>query len=118
MILNLQADTAAIGGAATYCCSKAALTMLTKCSALELAKHNIRANCVRPTAMQTRLMSDIDKKCDPEMYKDAMELLGRRVLKKPLETFHVADLVLFLSGPQSCMMTGEAVTIDCGFSIG
>jgi len=37
----------------TYCASKAAVDMLTKCMAVELGPHKIRVNSVNPTLVMT-----------------------------------------------------------------
>ena len=43
------------GGVATYCAAKAAVDMLTKCAALDLAPFGIRANAVNPGLVLTEL---------------------------------------------------------------
>jgi len=111
-----QGDDNPLPGSSTYCCSKAALTMLTKCSAAELGQHNIRVNCVRPTGMDTAMQGNVAQN-HPEIFQEFIPLAKRQVIKERLKTTNVADLVLFLSSPQSAMITGEGVAIDCGFTV-
>ena len=42
-------------GLVSYCMSKAGLEMLTKSTALELARFGVRANCVSPSYVNTNL---------------------------------------------------------------
>lgn len=44
---------------ANYCASKAGVVHLTKAMAVELAKHNIRINCVSPGYIQTDLIATL-----------------------------------------------------------
>ena len=44
---------------ANYCASKAGVVHLTKAMAVELAKHNIRVNCVSPGYIQTDLIATL-----------------------------------------------------------
>src|SRR5689334_22669101 len=60
-IVNISSisDSVACPGLAMYSCSKAAVTMLTKASALELGPYGIRVNCVRPAMVQTEAVGRI-----------------------------------------------------------
>ena len=42
-------------GASDYCVSKAGVWMLTKCGAIELARHGIRVNAVGPGYIKTSM---------------------------------------------------------------
>ena len=42
-------------GLASYCMSKAALEMMTKSAALELAKYSVRVNCVSSSVLNTNM---------------------------------------------------------------
>jgi len=55
-IVNLSSIAAArpLPGAGAYCMAKAAIEMLTKVSALELAPKGVRVNCVAPATIETR----------------------------------------------------------------
>ena len=89
--------------------------MLTRTSATELGKHNIRVNTVRPGGMKTELYKDVMK--SPELAQEVPKYLDRQVIKKQLETSDTANLVYFLSSSQSSMITGEDVAVDGGLGI-
>jgi len=103
-------------GVTTYCCTKAALTMLSKCMSGELGKYNIRANTVRPGAMETDLAKEALGSVYQEFAVSVAAAMERLVLKTKLETDHVADLVLFLSSPAAAMITGQDIALDGGLS--
>lgn len=54
-IINMSsiAGLKGIRNSMTYCISKAAITQFTKCSALDLAKKNIRVNAIAPSVIRT-----------------------------------------------------------------
>lgn len=93
-------------GLGMYSCTKAAIQMLTKSMAIELGKHNIRANSVSPTGAMTEMV-----KLLPPAAGDA---IGRAVWPKPIDPNDIADSVLFLLSPLSNMMTGSDLLIDAG----
>ena len=102
----------AIWGWAHYCASKAAVVMLTKAMALELAPHNIRVNAVLPGYIDvpeggTHLS---------EHYKTAIKsaiLRGR-----PGEPRDIANAVLMLASPLADFVTGTTLVVDGGSSAG
>jgi NAD(P)-dependent dehydrogenase (short-subunit alcohol dehydrogenase family) len=60
--LSSQAGFAALPGEAVYCMTKAGVSHLTKCLAVEWGKHGITVNAVAPTFIETpgtdRMLSD------------------------------------------------------------
>ncbi|CAG7831863.1 unnamed protein product [Allacma fusca] len=99
-------------GSSMYCCSKAALSMLTKCQAVEFGPHDVRVNSIRPTLMATGLVKN------PEIFQTLFDAVQKKqIIKKPLETQEVAQLVVFLSSSQAGMITGEEIAIDAGIHL-
>jgi len=90
-----------------YCCSKAAVDMLTKALAVDLGPHGIRVNLVQPTAMDTGMAN-----VSPE-FRTVVE---RKMLRQPINEFaDVSDLtklVLSLSSASSKMITGSSIPVD------
>jgi NAD(P)-dependent dehydrogenase (short-subunit alcohol dehydrogenase family) len=95
-----------------YCVSKAAVAMLTKCMALELAAHGIRVNTLAPGLTRT----DINRK---DLEDEAF--LKMRVARIPLgRVMSPEDLVgaaVFLASADSDMMTGMTLQVDGGRGI-
>jgi NAD(P)-dependent dehydrogenase (short-subunit alcohol dehydrogenase family) len=100
-------------GAAAYCASKAALLMLTRTLALELAPRRIRANCVCPGVVDTPLTdSFLERADDPAALREEYEQwspLGR--LADPRE---IANCVLFLASDEASFVTGASFVADGG----
>jgi glucose 1-dehydrogenase len=87
-------------GFALYAAAKAALGMLTRSLALELAEDGIRVNSVAPGAIAT------------ERNKEAAELVPEIPLGRPGEPEEVAALVSYLVGDESGYVSGASVLID------
>jgi len=99
-------------GAAHYCASKAAVVMLTKVMALELAPHRIRVNCIAPGLIE------VEGEVSPisEEYKTTLANSipwGR--IGQPED---IANAALFLSSPQADFITGEVLSVNGGSSAG
>lgn len=104
-IINL-ASTAGkipIAGAAPYCVSKAAVIMLTKVTALELAKTGIRVNAVGPGYTSTP-MWDVPEDSDAHAQAMSITPMGRN--GKPEEQ---AAAILYLASDESSFMTGQTL---------
>lgn len=112
-IVNVSsvASLAAVDDHATYAASKAALDMVTKCSAIELAPFNVRVNSVNPTVVWTKMgqrhWSDPAKKAT---------ILGKIPMGRFVEIHEVIEPILFLLGNESSMITGTVMPIDGGYS--
>jgi len=92
-------------GFAVYAAAKAALGMLTKGLALELADRNIRVNSVAPGVIETPRNEEDAKELDPEVP------LGR-----PGKPEEVAALVAWLCSDEAAYATGQSYIIDGGMT--
>ncbi len=100
------------GGPQAYSAAKAAVINLTYSSAVELAPHRIRVNAICPGLIHTPLA------------------LGRHgdLVREAMPTFQpwpdegrpedIAGLALYLAGPDSGFVTGEAIRADGGLLAG
>ena len=107
-----KASKAVLPAISMYSASKAAVTMLTKSMAVELGP-TIRVNCVCPTYMITPLT----KKYITEFPERFDGILNRAPIKRFLEPSETADSVIFLSSPNSSMITGTSLDIDGGYVV-
>jgi NAD(P)-dependent dehydrogenase (short-subunit alcohol dehydrogenase family) len=112
-IINLgsQAGFIALPSESIYCMTKAAISHLTKCLAVEWGPYNINVNAVAPTFIHTPgtekwLMNE-------EFRKD---VLSNIVLGRIGEPSDVAAAVLYLASPASQLITGTTLLIDGGWT--
>lgn len=99
-------------GSAAYNTSKAAVTALTRCMAVEYAPYGIRANCVVPAVIDTPLFDSV---VTPEGKKKRLERIPLHRLGLAEE---VAQAVLFFASDESAYTTGETLLIDGGMMAG
>jgi NAD(P)-dependent dehydrogenase (short-subunit alcohol dehydrogenase family) len=92
-------------GFAVYAAAKAALGMLSKALALELADRNIRVNSVAPGVIAT-----------PRNEEDAQELDPEVPLGRPGKPEEVAALVAWLASDEATYATGQSYILDGGMT--
>jgi NAD(P)-dependent dehydrogenase (short-subunit alcohol dehydrogenase family) len=92
-------------GFAVYAAAKAALGMLSKALALELAEQNIRVNSVAPGVIAT-----------PRNEEDAEELDPEVPLNRPGKPEEVAALVAWLASDEAAYATGQSYILDGGMT--
>jgi meso-butanediol dehydrogenase / (S,S)-butanediol dehydrogenase / diacetyl reductase len=101
-----------------YCASKAGIIALTKVIAMDYAEFGIRANCICPGGINTALNETYRPK-DPEGLRhwwnatNNVHLLGRQG-----EPEEIARAALFLCSDDSSFITGHAIPVDGGFTVG
>jgi NAD(P)-dependent dehydrogenase (short-subunit alcohol dehydrogenase family) len=105
-----------------YSATKAGVVSLTRSVAQALAKDRITSNCVCPGAVDTAMWEQIDQEIGALQNLPPREAWKRRIAPIPLgrpETAEdVAGVVLFLAGPDSDYMTGQAIKVDGGLVMG
>jgi NAD(P)-dependent dehydrogenase (short-subunit alcohol dehydrogenase family) len=113
-IINLgsQAGFVALPTESVYCMSKAAISHLTKCLAVEWGKHNITVNAVAPTFISTP--GTQGALADPAFRADVIERIA--ALHRIGEPMDVAGAVVFLASPAASLITGETILIDGGWT--
>ena len=98
-----------------YSIAKAAVVMATKVMAREWADYNIRANCIAPGAIQTRLYDAMFVTLPEEEAKVRKEQSAQRIpLKRVGEPSELANAVLFLASDASSYVTGQTFAVDGG----
>ena len=92
-----------------YGTSKAAVIHLTLQQAAELGEFGIRANCVAPGPVRTKLAMAVHTQDIIDAYHDAI----------PLNRYgsedEIATAILFLASPQASYVTGQCLAADGGF---
>lgn len=112
-IVNIASGAAkrARPGTAHYSTSKAALVMLTKASAIELAPAGIRVNAVAPGFFA------VDSAVNP-VTDEYLALLSQTVLPGPAQPRYIGSAVRFLLGPDAAWISGGTISVDGGSSAG
>ena len=112
-IVNLgsQAGFVALPTESIYCMTKAAISHLTKCLAVEWARHNITVNAVAPTFIRTPGTAEC-------LANDAFraDVLSRIPLGRIGEPMEVAAAVVYLASPAASLVTGTTLLIDGGWT--
>ena len=100
-------------GAAAYSASKAAVEMLTKNAALELARHGIRVNAILPGLTLT-------PSTNRTIFQNA-ELAAKFVERIPVhragEASEIAKPAVFLASDAASYITGASLLVDGGWAI-
>jgi NAD(P)-dependent dehydrogenase (short-subunit alcohol dehydrogenase family) len=99
-------------GRSAYCASKGALHALTKSLALELAKDEIRVNCIAPGAVETEMSRQAASKLGEERAQLVQQL-------HPLGTgdpLDVANAAAYLLADTARWTTGSILTVDGGYT--
>jgi NAD(P)-dependent dehydrogenase (short-subunit alcohol dehydrogenase family) len=113
-IINMssQAAFAALPTESVYCMTKAAISHLTKCLAVEWGKYNINVNAVAPTFIHTP--GTQPALADPEFRQDVIDRIA--ALHRIGEPIEVAGAVVFLASPAASLITGHTLVIDGGWT--
>ena len=104
-ISGLRASTLRVA----YGTSKAAVRQLTLQQAVELGEYGIRANCVAPGPVRTKLAMAVHTPEIIAAYHDAI----------PLNRYgnerEIAQVICFLCSEQASYVTGQTIAVDGGF---
>ena len=110
--VSSQASLVALSGHISYGSSKAALDNITRVSALELGKYDIRVNGVNPTVVMTPMSA---------WYWGREEIQRPFLDQMPLGRWateaEIAAPIVFLLSDGASMISGVSLAIDGGYSI-
>ncbi len=95
-------------GQANYSSTKAAVVGLTRTAAKELARKNIRVNCVAPGPINTEMLQAVPEK----VLEKFIQPIPLQRVGEPEE---LANTVLFLASDQSSYITGQVINCDGGW---
>lgn len=97
-------------GSTAYACAKAGVDMLTKSTALQYGKDNIRCNCVRPGLIVT----PENEAHVPQALKDIF--LNNIMVNRYGNPKDIANMCVYLASDESEYFTGQVVTVDGGLN--
>jgi NAD(P)-dependent dehydrogenase (short-subunit alcohol dehydrogenase family) len=103
-----------------YAAAKAAVIQLSKSVALELAPHRVRVNAICPGFIATPLaLNTVGRTASASEADAARETMAAaQPIPRPGEPDDIAQMALFLASDSSTFVTGQALSVDGGFSSG
>lgn len=102
-------------GAVVYSGTKAAIMASSKSLAREMARYNIRFNCVAPGPVQTSLLAGLH---DGEKGQKIMDSVAKMIpMRRIGEPEDVADVVAFLASDDARYLTGQVISVDGGLTM-
>ena len=110
--ISSQAGFIALPTESVYCLSKAAVSHLTKCLAVEWGQHGITVNAVAPTFIRTD--GTAAALADPAFEAETLERIA--ALHRIGEPMDVAGAVVFLASPAASLITGTTLLVDGGWT--
>ena len=109
--VSSQASLVGLSGHISYASSKGAVDAMTRVSALELGRYNIRVNAVNPTVVMTPMS---------EWYWGRKDIGGPFLETMPLGRWATEDdcagPIVFLLSDASAMISGVCLPVDGGFT--
>ena len=87
------------------------MLQLTRQQAVELGEHGIRANCVCPGPVRTKLAMAVHTQDIIDAYHDAIPL-NRYGSER-----EIAEAIVFLASDAASYITGQVLAVDGGWSV-
>lgn len=118
-IVNMASLNGLIGqkGNTAYASAKGAVIALTKSMAVDYAPFGVRINCICPAGVHTPLLerwfASMDDPAKGRSDQERSHLLG--YIATPEE---IAGTILFLASDDSAFLTGQAIQVEGGASLG
>jgi NAD(P)-dependent dehydrogenase (short-subunit alcohol dehydrogenase family) len=102
----------------TYNATKAAITGITRCMALDLAPDNIRVNSVCPGAVWTQIVQRLTSEAgmDRAAADKHPDWGGAHMIKRIAEPREIARAILFLASDEASFITAENLMVDGGYT--
>ncbi|MDL5158656.1 SDR family NAD(P)-dependent oxidoreductase [Actinomycetospora termitidis] len=114
-VVNLGSDAGRVGssGEAVYSAAKGGVIAFTKTIAREMARHQVRANCVCPGPTDTALFASVVEGND-KLRDGLIRAIPLRRLAQPGD---LAPMVAFLASDEAGFVTGQTVSVSGGMSM-
>jgi 2-hydroxycyclohexanecarboxyl-CoA dehydrogenase len=112
-VVNLGSDAGRVGssGEAVYSAAKGGVIAFTKSLAREMARHQIRVNCVCPGPTDTALFASF---AGPKLREALTRAIPFRRLAQPED---VAGVVAFLASDEASFVTGQTISVSGGLTM-
>ena len=104
-----------------YSAAKGGVIAFTKALAREVGRYNIRANCVALSAMNTpggvRFFNTMGERLDKDPEEIKKKVLSSFILRRFGEPDDAASAIAFLSSARASWITGQALSVNGGYSL-
>jgi 3-oxoacyl-[acyl-carrier protein] reductase len=113
-IINVTSVAGLVGtvGQINYSAAKGGVITLTKSAARELARHNIKVNCISLGIVETEMTEKI--RTDPKL---ADIYMGRILLKRFANADDISPPFIFLASEDARYITGQVLCVDGGYGM-
>ena len=108
---------------AAYCSSKGAVTLLSKCAAIEFAAlgYKIRVNSVHPGGIESEMMSSMMKRyvdlgATPSVQAAEAAIVAQHPIGRLAKPEELGGGVVYLCSTAASFVTGSELVIDGGFT--
>jgi NAD(P)-dependent dehydrogenase (short-subunit alcohol dehydrogenase family) len=106
------------GLARAYSAAKGGVVNLVRTMAVELAPHNIQVNALAPTFLETNIAGGLLSGKTDASRAFLARVRERTPINRLGQPEEVAGAAVFLASPASTFMTGQAIVVDGGSTIG
>ncbi len=116
-IVNVASDAGRVGtaGEAVYSAAKGGVIALTRSLAREMARHQIRVNCVCPGPTDTAVLHENQR--DPAHAGKIERMIKLIPLRRVAQPEEIADAVAFFCTDASRYITGQVLSISGGLTM-
>jgi NAD(P)-dependent dehydrogenase (short-subunit alcohol dehydrogenase family) len=113
-VLNMSSAAGVIGAPymAAYAAAKHAVIGLTRTSALEYARYNIRVNALCPSYVDSPMVDEFTGESEAQLDKLRQAIPMRRLSSMQ----EIVNAMLWLCSDYNSYMTGQAISIDGGLT--
>jgi 2-hydroxycyclohexanecarboxyl-CoA dehydrogenase len=114
-VVNIGSDAGRVGssGEAVYSAAKGGVIAFTKSLARELARNQIRVNCICPGPTDTPLFASVGGD-DPRLREALIKAIPFRRLAEPSD---LANAVAFYASDEASFITGQTVSVSGGLTM-
>ena len=114
-VVNLASDAGRVGssGEAVYSAAKGGVIAFTKTMAREMARNQVRVNCVCPGPTDTALFASMGGD-SPKLREALIKAIPFRRLGQPED---VANVVAFFASAEAAFITGQTVSVSGGLTM-
>lgn len=114
-VVNIGSDAGRVGssGEAVYSAAKGGIIAFTKSAARELARNQVRVNCICPGPTDTPLFASMGGD-NPKLREALIKAIPFRRLAQPSD---LANAVAFYASDEAAFITGQTISVSGGLTM-